>query len=462
MLHSENPTDESHIKDIETDTPDSIKDAFLRAKRAQKEWCKRPYQERAAAISSFRDALAADEDELARLLTQEMGKPLGQALGEIRGTRARIDFFLAHTEQFLRQEQVLPTEDTEDLPAMREVISYDPLGVVANISAWNYPYFVGSNVFIPALLTGNAVLYKPSEFTTLTGLAIVERLHKAGIPKDVCIAVVGGGDVGAALLNQPLDGVFFTGSYATGKKILAAAAQQMMKVQLELGGKDPVYICDDVDVQQTAISAAEGAFYNAGQSCCAIERIYVHKDIYEPFVEAFVEAVKDYKVGDPMEEGTFIGPLARGAQFEVLQQQIDDAQAKGATCLLGGTPLEGKGHFFAPTVFRDVNHDMLLMKDETFGPVIGIQAVENDAEAIEKMCDTEYGLTAGVFTQDMQRAEAILAEMDTGSVYWNCCDRVSPRLPWTGRNHSGMGSTLSHIGITTFLKPKAWHMRRPA
>ncbi len=202
--------------------------------------------------------------------------------------------------------------------------------MIANISAWNYPYFVGSNVFIPALVAGNAVLYKPSEFATLTGRHIADLLHASGVPEDVFVPVIGGGATGAALLRQPVDGVFFTGSYATGAKIAASAGKRMIKVQLELGGKDPVYVCDDVDVKAAAAAVADGAFYNTGQSCCSVERIYVHESIYPQFVDAFVAEVKAFQVGDPMDESTYIGAITRRPQLDVLRRQVADARRKGA------------------------------------------------------------------------------------------------------------------------------------
>jgi len=331
--------------------------------------------------------------------------------------------------------------------------------VIANISAWNYPYFVGSNVFVPALIAGNAVLYKPSEFATLTGLHIAEMLHEAGIPTDVFVPVVGDGATGAALLAQPIDGVFFTGSYATGARIAAVAGRRMIKVQLELGGKDPVYVCEDVDVAAAAAGIADGAFYNTGQSCCSVERIYVHESIHDAFVAAFVAEVKGFRVGDPMDEATYIGAITRRPQLDVLRKQVADAKKKGARLLTGGQAIKGKGNWFAPTVFADVDHSMALMRDESFGPIIGIQRVADDASAVGLMNDTDYGLTAGVYTRDERRAKRILAQVRAGSVYWNCCDRVSPRLPWSGIGHSGIGLTLSTYGIQTFTRPKAWHLR---
>jgi acyl-CoA reductase-like NAD-dependent aldehyde dehydrogenase len=253
--------------------------------------------------------------------------------------------------------------------------------------------------------------------------------------------------------------VFFTGSYGTGRKIAEAAGKGMMHLQLELGGKDPVYVAEDVDVAAAAAATADGAFYNAGQSCCSVERIYVHASIHDAFVEAFVAEVKGFVVGDPMDEKTYIGPLTRAPQLELLAHQVADARAKGAHLVTGGHRIDRKGHFFEPTVLTKVDHSMAVMREESFGPIIGIQKVRDDDEAIAMMNDTEYGLTAGVYTKDGARAQRILSDVDAGSAYWNCCDRVSPRLPWSGRNHSGLGTTLSKSGILAFTRPKAWHLR---
>ncbi|MEP6790843.1 MAG: aldehyde dehydrogenase family protein, partial [Ramlibacter sp.] len=316
-------------------------------------------------------------------------------------------------------------------------------------------------VIVPALLTGNAVLYKPSEYATMTGLEIARLLHESGVPKDVFTTLVGEGAVGAALLEQDIDGLFFTGSHATGARIARAVGSRFIKLQLELGGKDPTYVCDDADPKAAAESLADGAMYNTGQSCCSVERIYVHEKNYDAFVAAFVETVKGFKSGDPMSEDTYIGAITRAPQLDVLDAQVADAKVKGATLHTGGQRLAGPGNGYAATVFSGVSHAMELMKEESFGPVIGIQKVAGDEEAVKLMNDTRYGLTAGVYTPDRQRAEAVLSKVNAGSVYWNCCDRVSPRLPWSGYGDSGVGLTLSTYGIQTFTRPKAWHLRSP-
>jgi acyl-CoA reductase-like NAD-dependent aldehyde dehydrogenase len=450
-----NPATGALILRVAADGPREVAACYAAARAAQPRWAATPLRKRLATIAKFRELIVARTDALAQTLTQEAGKPIRQSRNELKGLLARLDFFLAESARALREQKVF----ADPAQKLDERISHEPLGVVANISAWNYPYFVGSNVFVPALVAGNAVLYKPSEFATLTGRHIADLLHAAGVPDDVFIPVIGGGATGAALLRQPVDGVFFTGSYATGAKIAAAAGRRMIKVQLELGGKDPVYVCDDVDVKAAAAAVADVAFYNTGQSCCSVERIYVHEAIHAAFVDAFVAEVKSYTIGDPADESTYIGAITRRPQLDVLRRQVADARRKGAKLLLGGAAIKRKGNWFAPTVLTDVDHSMLVMREESFGPIIGIQAVADDDAAIELMNDTEYGLTAGVYTQDAGRARRVLSRVAAGSVYWNCCDRVSPRLPWSGVKHSGVGLTLSTMGIQTFTRPKAWHLK---
>ncbi|MBD2462842.1 aldehyde dehydrogenase family protein [Oscillatoria sp. FACHB-1407] len=455
MLTVINPATGDVLQEIPTDDSEAIAHKVTQAKVAQPDWAARPMAERIEIIRQFNGLLADHAESLAQQLTAEMGKPIKQARAEVGTTSSRIGYFLDQVEAVLATETLLHDSQL----GLKEQISHEPLGVIANISAWNYPFFVGSNVFIPALLAGNAVLYKPSEFAALTGRAIAQLMTEAGVPEGIFQAVIGTGQVGAELLTHPLNGVFFTGSYATGCKIAIAAAPHLMKVQLELGGKDPIYVAEDVDVATVAPAVADGAFYNTGQSCCAVERIYVHDQIYEAFVDTFMATVRDFQMGDPTDENTYIGPLARAAQVDFLKYQVEDAIAKGAKLLCGGDRLERPGSFFAPTVLIDVDHSMSVMRDESFGPIIGIQAVKDDAEALRLMQDTPYGLTAGVYTPNETRATAMLRQINSGTVYWNCCDRVSPRLPWSGRGHSGIGLTLSTYGIQTFTQPKAWHLR---
>jgi acyl-CoA reductase-like NAD-dependent aldehyde dehydrogenase len=461
LLSIINPATEALIKEILVDDRTAVAEKYNRAQSAQPGWAALPLADRISPILRFRDALTERVDTLAALLTAETGKPITQARSEILAVPGRIDFFVEDAAQVLAPDRVY-SEPAYALPGtgtLEEVISHDPLGVIANVSAWNYPYFVGGNVFIPALLMGNAVLYKPSEFATLTGGAIADLLHKSGIPKDVFIPVIGSGLTGAALVEQPINGMFFTGSYATGQKIAVATAPKLIRTQLELGGKDPAYVCADANVATAAAGLADGAFYNNGQSCCAVERIYVHTDVYDEFLAAFMGTVQGFRLGDPNDPDTYLGPVSRKPQLSVLADHVADALAKGATLRCGGQALDRPGWYFAPTVLTEVNHTMTVMQAETFGPVIGIQRVASDDEAVALMQDTPYGLTAAVYGMDRERAIGILRQLKTGSAYWNCCDRVSPRLPWSGRGHSGLGTTLSLAGLYTFLQPRGWHLR---
>ena len=456
-MNARNPATGKVIGEVPEDTPQTTAAKFEAAQAAQGQWAAVPLEERVARLRRFRDRLVARKEDLARTLTAEVGKPIRQSWAELDAMPARIDFFLENVGRVLEDDVVL----RDGAKGMEERVAYEPLGVVANISAWNYPYFVGSNVFVPALLTGNAVLYKPSELASLTGQAIARLMREVGVPDDVFTPVFGAGPVAAQLLTHALDGVYFTGSHATGRKVAEAAGRGLMRMQLELGGKDPVYVCDDVDLEHAAPSVAVGAFYNSGQSCCAVERVYVHERIHDAFVDAFVKAVRAFVVGDPTDEATFIGPVTRRAQLDVLEAQVEDARSKGARVLLGGRRREGQGSYFEPTVVTHVDHRMELMREESFGPVIGIQKVKGDDEALALMNDTRYGLTAGVYSSARDRASRILSAVRSGSVYWNCCDRVSPRLPWSGRGHSGIGATLGLDGIRAFVQPKAWHLRSP-
>lgn len=450
-----NPATGNLLSEVAMESEDSLLEKFLSLNEGQPRWQNTTIQDRLNVLARFGNRVQNDIDRLAEILTQETGKPIRQSRNEIKGANNRIEHLLQAGEKWLAPEVM------EENGGVRESIVYEPLGVIANISAWNYPYNVGYNVFLYGLAAGDAVLYKPSEYATLSGLAIADHLWKSGIPEDVFQVVVGDGGVGQQLLDLDLDGYFFTGSYRTGQHIAQQVAPKLVPLQLELGGKDPLYVMDDVThVKEVAIQAAEGSFYNAGQSCCAVERIYVSDRIYDDFVKYFTEEVASYKTGNPLEQETFIGPLTRPQQITVLQDQIEDALRRGAAVLTGGKKIEGSGHFFQPTVLTHVDHTMQVMKEESFGPVIGIQKVTSDTEALSLMKDTEYGLTAAVFGSDEKRVMAILEKLDTGTVYWNCCDRVSPYVPWSGRKNSGLGSTLSAQGIRAFVQPKAYHMRK--
>ncbi len=449
-----NPSTEEIITEIPEDTSETLFVKFHLLKNAQKEWSAIKIPQRVKIIKQFSEALETHIERLASVLTAEVGKPLQQSRNEIKGAGMRIKWLVENAEKYLDDELMAMDQ------GMEEKISYEPLGVICNISAWNYPWLVGINVFVPALLAGNAVMYKPSEYAILTGLEIEKLLKQSGLPDGVFQVALGGRETGELLLKIPFDGYFFTGSYKTGKYIYEKVALKMVTCQLEMGGKDPLYVADDVaDLKQVAAGTADGAFYNNGQSCCSVERIYVHETIYDDYIKEFLKEVSSWKVGEPTEPGVYFGPLTREAQIAILENQVADALAKGARILLGGNRIKRKGNYFEPTILVDVTHEMLVMKDESFGPIIGIMKVGSDEDAIRLMKDTEYGLTSAVYSADKKRAEKILRQVSTGTGYWNCCDRVSAPLPWSGRKHSGFGVALSHAGLRSFVRPKAFHLR---
>ncbi len=449
-----NPASGNKIATIVSDTLESLNQKYENLQLSKGDWTAVGLENRIEILRKFGVSLAQNIERLSTTLTSEVGKPLSQSKNEINGAISRIKWLCDNATKYLSDEWMVEED------GLGERIVYEPLGVVCNISAWNYPYLVGVNVIVPALLAGNAVMYKPSEFATLTGIEIKKMLVEAGVPSNTFEVAIGDGIVGKALLDLPLDGYYFTGSYNTGKYIYEKVSAKMVPCQLELGGKDPLYVTNDVeDVKKIAIGTADGAFYNNGQSCCSVERIYVQEGVYDEYVAVFVEEVKSWKCGEPNEEGVYIAALTRAAQIKVLENQISDAVKKGAKVLVGGKKINKDGNYFEPTVLVDVTNDMLVMQEESFGPIIGIMKVKDDQEATSLMNDTMYGLTASVYSSSQERAESILSKIDSGSGYWNCCDRVSAALPWSGRKHSGFGATLSHVGLRAFTKPKAYHLR---
>ncbi|MEY4610027.1 MAG: hypothetical protein RL246_346, partial [Bacteroidota bacterium] len=358
-----NPATEELITQVDADNAETLALKFKRLQSAQSAWAAREVEERSAILLRFVDLLKQNIEPLAAILTAEMGKPLQQSRNEINGASGKATWLAEHAPTYLADELMSVSEQ------MTEKIVYEALGVICNISAWNYPYNVGVNVFVPALLAGNAVMYKPSEYATMTGIEIERYLHEAGVPEDVFVLAIGEGDVGKSLLDLPFQGYYFTGSYPTGKYIYERVSEKMVPCILELGGKDPVYVADDVvDVAGAAAGIADGAFYNNGQSCCSVERIYVHEKIYDAFVEAFVTEVNSWKIGAPTEDGVYISVLTRKNQIAVLEAQVADALSQGARLLTGGATIEGKGYSFAPTVLVDVTQSMQVMREESFGP----------------------------------------------------------------------------------------------
>ncbi|RFS24970.1 aldehyde dehydrogenase family protein [Chitinophaga silvatica] len=450
-----NPATGEYIKTIDSNWFNDPRDETLTIKTMHLSWLQTTLQERIQLMQNFGKQLETRKDKLANLLTDEVGKPLWQSVNEINGAISRVKWMTDNAEKFLSDEWVTHSDN------MKERISYDPIGIVAVISAWNYPYLVGVNAFVAALLAGNTVLYKPSEYAMLTGMEIDRLMYYSGVGNNAFKLILGGSNVGEQLTSMPLDGYCFTGSYNSGLKVRKAVSDRLIPVQLEMGGKDPVYVMDDIqDIPKVAAAVADGAFYNNGQSCCAIERVYVHEAIYDEFLKSFLEVVKSWKLGYPKDENVYFGAITRKEQISILLAQVEDALKYGATLQLGGRKIAHAGNYFEPTVLTEVNHNMKVMMEESFGPIIGIMKVKDDSTAIKLMNDTEYGLTASVFSTSQERAESVLSKVNSGTAYWNCCDRVAPGLPWSGRKNSGFGgATLSHLGLRQFTKPRGWQLR---
>ncbi|PCH34727.1 NAD-aldehyde dehydrogenase [Wolfiporia cocos MD-104 SS10] len=438
-----------------------------RASAAQKAWRAVPLEERIAIGRRFMDEFRAMGDEIPAELSAQMGRPVSQCAGEVRGTLDRAAYMLDIAEGALADVSLADT----DKPGFRRFIRRDPLGVVLVIAPWNYPYLTTVNSVLPALVAGNAVLLKPSPQTPLTAERFALAFARAGLPAGLLAVVHLSPELAAHAARSPgIAFVSFTGSVAGGRAVAEAAvrAEGFKGVGLELGGKDPAYVRADADLEYTAAELVDGAMFNAGQSCCAIERIYVHESLYDAFVARYVELVKQYKLGDPTQPGTNLGPVVSLASAERIRKQVADAVKAGARALVPEglfAAAQPGTTYVAPQVLVDVDHTMDVMTEETFGPVIGIMKVSRDEEAVALMNDSRYGLTASVWTnaQANPASEAafleIVDKLETGTVFLNRCDYLDPALAWTGVKDSGRGVSLSKFGYDQLTRAKSVHMK---
>jgi acyl-CoA reductase-like NAD-dependent aldehyde dehydrogenase len=452
------PIDGSLLVERELATGQAIEAALALAVSAQRAWRQVRVPERAALCRRMAEWCVARADELGGELTRQMGRPVAHSPNEIRrGFHERVSYLCDIAEGALADLSVEPKE------GFRRYIRREPLGVVLVVAPWNYPWLTSVNAVVAALLAGNAVILKMAAQTPLVAERYAQAFEAAGLPPGVFQYLHLDHDQVARTIADPrIAFVAFTGSVDGGKAVERAAAGRFIGTGLELGGKDPAYVRADAPLEATVENLVDGAFFNAGQSCCAVERVYVHQSLFDRFVEAFAGLTRQYRLGSPLEPQTTLGPMVRAPAANAVREQIAQAKQKGAKALIdpGAFPADRDGTpYLAPQVLVGVDHGMSIMKEETFGPAVGIQAVASDEEAIALMNDSRYGLTASIWTADEEAAVRIGERVETGTWYMNRCDYLDPALAWTGVKDSGRGCTLSRLGIEAFTRPKSFHLK---
>ncbi len=457
LLRTISPIDGSVLLERPRADEREIAAALGAARGSQRAWRRRALADRVALLTRAVDAFVAKGAEIAREITLQMGRPIAHSPGELRGFEERARHMLAIAADALAD--VRPAAK----PGFERWIQREPLGVVLVLAPWNYPLLTAVNAVVPALAAGNAVILKHSEQTPLAAERFAEAFAAAGLPRGVFQFVhCTHEDTARMIAGSGFDFVAFTGSVEGGHAVQRAAAGRFIATGLELGGKDPAYVRADADVAYAAANVVDGAFFNAGQSCCAVERAYVQQSIYREFVDAALAEVRKYKLGNPLDSGTTLGPLARARGADFVREQIAEALAMGARGLIDPKefPADAPGSaYLAPQLLVDVTHGMRVMSEESFGPVLGILPVANDAEAIVRMNDSRYGLTASIWSEDAEAAAAIGKQLETGTVFLNRCDYLDPALAWTGVKDSGRGVTLSRLGYEVLTRAKSFHFR---
>ena len=449
------PIDGSVYAERETLSRAAADAAVTHAKKAQVDWAARPLADRIALVEAGVAAVGAMNDEIVPEIAWQMGRPVRYG-GEFGGFNERASYMAD-----IAQEALAPI-DVEDSDAFRRVIKRVPHGLVLVVAPWNYPYMTAINTVAPALIAGNAVMLKHASQTPLVGERMAAAFHSVGIPKDVFQNVFLDHQITSDLIaNRAFGFVNFTGSVGGGKAMEQAAAGTFTGIGLELGGKDPGYVMEDANLDAAVDTLIDGAMFNAGQCCCGIERIYVHESLFDAFVQKAVAIVNTYKLGNPLDPETTLGPMAHVRFADEVRAQTAEAIADGATALIDPAlfPQDG-GAYLMPQILTNVTHDMRVMRDESFGPVVGIMSVKDDAEAIALMNDSNFGLTASVWTQDAARAEAIADQIETGTVFMNRADYLDPALCWTGCKDTGRGGGLSVIGYHNLTRPKSYHLKK--
>jgi len=452
------PVDNSVYVERPYNTAAEVQAALSAAQKAQQAWRLTSIAERAKILSKAVDIFLTKKDQHAEEITRQMGRPISQSPGEMRGFEERARYMIK-----IAPEALADVEAT-DKPGFTRFIRREALGVVFIVAPWNYPYLTSVNGVVPALMAGNAVILKHSAQTPLCAEGFQDAFDQAGLPKGLFQHLVLTHDDAAKVIAAPeVAYVNFTGSVAGGHAVQQAALGKFIGIGLELGGKDPAYVRADANLDHAIENLVDGAMFNSGQCCCAIERIYVHDSLYDKFVDGFVDLTKKYKLGNPLDTNTNLGPMVRTSAAEFVRGQIAAAVKQGAKALVdaksfaadkAGTP------YLAPQVLVSVDHSMSVMSDESFGPVIGIMKVKSDDEAVKLMNDSRFGLTAALWTNDEQAAIKIGNQIETGTVYMNRCDYLDPALAWVGVKDSGRGATLSKVGYEMLTRPKSFHLRQ--
>jgi succinate-semialdehyde dehydrogenase/glutarate-semialdehyde dehydrogenase len=453
---SVNPATGTVLRELECASETEVRDAVSRAHTAQAAWNGLGVRKRIAVLREFQHRLQAQSPEIAEAITREAGKPVAEALTtEVLVVLDAARFLIENAWHLLRDEPV--PHGNLAMKLKRGRLLREPYGVIGIISPWNYPFSIPATEALAALVAGNAVVLKPSELTPLVALELARLLHESGVPRDVFQVLVGEGTAGAALMRAPIDKLVFTGSVATGKRIAAAAAERLLPVVLELGGKDPMLVLDDADVDVASSAAVWGAFVNAGQTCLSVERCYVHRSLYEAFLQACAEKTEKLRVGRGEDLDTDVGPMIHERQLRVVEAHVEDAKARGARVLAGGSWMrELGGKFYAPTVLADVTQEMRIMREETFGPVLPVAAFDDDDDAVRLANDSEYGLAASIFTRDNARGERLARRIQAGTVMVNdvvSCFGIS-EAPHGGVKSSGVGRTHGRFGLEEMVRLK--------
>ena len=451
------PIDGQELCRREYAKPSDIEQAVKAAKQAQAAWFASGLAERKAKIGAAIDWLVAHKDEVAAAITHSMGRPISQSPGEVKGLEERARYMLSIADTALAD--IVP----EEKAGFKRFLRREPVGVVLVMAPWNYPFLTAVNAIVPALAAGNVVLLKHSSQTPQVAELFQAAFDAADLPVGVFQSLhMNHADTDALLQSDAVDFVAFTGSVNGGHQVQAAISKRFIGAGLELGGKDPAYVRADADVASAAENLVDGAFFNSGQSWCGIERIYEHASVYEAFVQAFVAVTQQYRLGNPTDANTNLGPMVRSSAADFVRAQIAEAVAQGAKSLVdeAAFPASQVGTaYLSPHVLVNVNHNMRVMREESFGPVVGIMAVQDDEEAIRLMNDSDFGLTASIWTQDALAAEALAGQIATGTVFMNRCDYLDPALAWTGVKDTGHGISLSELGYAQLTRVKSYHLR---